>query len=107
MVVFRPTSFGSSPDAKIFLRKRSLQLFLHRIPPDHRSKKGVGHHEIRLRVDGYALIRDGSSCAAGDRAESVDSPQLHNGTKLVSNHFEAVPARADQAPGNGEFAAAA
>src|SRR5882724_3341334 len=26
--------------------------------------EGVGHHEIRLRVDGYAVVRDGSSGAA-------------------------------------------
>jgi len=73
-------------------------------PPEQR---GVVRHEIRLRVDGYAFIHDGSSGAAGDRVESVGSPKLHNGTKLVSERFQTVPRRSDPAASHGKFAAAA
>src|SRR6266516_2791803 len=50
-------------------------------PPEQR---GVVRHEIRLRVDGYAFIHDGSSGAAGDRVESVGSPKLRNGKLRLS-----------------------
>src|SRR5438309_10904003 len=71
------------------------------------EKRGVGHHEIRLRVDCHAPGCNDSSCAASHQSESAQSPQLHNWTELVSNRPQAISTRAGQTSSHGEFAAGA
>ena len=71
------------------------------------EKRGVGHHEIRLRADCHAPGCNDSSCAASHQGESTQSPKLHNGTELVSNRPQAISRRTDQDTGDGEFASAA
>src|SRR5437870_12345330 len=64
-------------------------------------------YEIRFSIGCCAVVRDGSSGAAGDHVESVDPAELHCGAQLVSHCVQAVPAGDDPAAHHGEFAAAA
>src|SRR5215813_4434456 len=70
-----------------------------------RNEKGVGCHEIRLRVDCYVPICDDDSGAAGHQVESPS--ELHTGTNVVSDCPQAISTTADPANSNREFASAA